>query len=320
MKFKFSLIALGIMGLIYPVAPVYAAADPATATVSVGTASITADGSSTSLITLDTLDNTAIGETVVFSATGAGTIGVTADVGDGTYTATYTSSTTAGTVTITATIGGVAVTDDENITETAVSTPAPTQTVVYIPTTPQAALTLSSSATTVEWGTQAKLTLTGGSGTGKVTYSSTGSTFCAVDANGNLTPVSAGTCTVTANKDGDGTYGSAQSNSIVITATNTPVAASASGSTSESTLVVGKPVKGISTLKFKVADTHAGKKVSVIQAVKNSSGKTVYTKLGTAVIDVKGAISFKTKAKLPVGAVLQLKHTSGEVIFSQSIK
>jgi len=228
---------------------------------------------------------------------------------------TYDLGATDGSVWETATIT-VSVTNDTSDDPAPAPAPAP----VYIPTTPQAALTLTSSATTVEWGTQAKLTLAGGSGTGAVTYSSTGTTFCAVDRNGYLTPVSAGTCTVTANKDGDGTYGSAQSNSIVITATNTPVAASASGSNSGSTLVVGKPVKGISTIKVKVADTHAGKKVSVIQAVKSSSGKTVYTKLGTAVIDVKGAITFKTKAKLPAGAVLQLKHTSGEVIFSQSIK
>jgi hypothetical protein len=191
--------------------------------------------------------------------------------------------------------------------------PAP----VYIPTTPQAALTLTSSATTVEWGSQAKLTLTGGSGTGAVTYSSTGTTFCAVNPSGNLTPVSAGTCTVTATKDGDGTYGSAQSNSITITATDS---LKPSTSTAGSTLVVGKPVKGVSTVKFKVADVHAGKKVTVIQAVKSSTGKTIYTKIGTAVIDVKGALTFKTKAKLPVGAVLQLKHTSGDVIFSKSIK
>jgi hypothetical protein len=197
--------------------------------------------------------------------------------------------------------------------------PAPAQTVVYIPTTPQAALVLSSSATTVEWGTQAKLTLVGGSGTGAVSYSSTGTTFCAVDRNGYLTPVSAGTCTVTANKSGDGTYGSAQSNSIVISATNTPVAASASGSTSESTLVVGKPVGGVATIKFSVANTYAGEKVSVILATKSSTGRTLYKTLGSATVGSTGAVVYRTKVKLPVGAVLQLK-SAGTVILSKSIK
>jgi hypothetical protein len=199
--------------------------------------------------------------------------------------------------------------------------PAPAPAPVYIPTTPQAALTLSSSATTVEWGTQAKLTLTGGSGTGAVTYSSTGTTFCAVNPSGNLTPVSAGTCTVTATKDGDGTYGSAQSNSVTITAVEKLGASATTGSTSNAgvAMVVGKPVAGVATVKFTVADTYAGEKVSVILATKNSAGKTIYKTLGSAKVGSTGAVSFKTKVKLPVGAVLQLK-SAGSVILSKSIK
>jgi hypothetical protein len=199
--------------------------------------------------------------------------------------------------------------------------PAPAPTPVYIPSTPQVALTLASGATTVEWGSQTKLTLAGGSGTGKVTYSSTGTTFCAVDSNGNLTPVSVGTCTVTATKDGDGTYGSAQSNSITITAVDkAPASTTGGGSTaSGSSMVVGKPVGGVATVKFTVADTYAGERVSVILATKNSAGRTIYKTLGSAKVGSTGAVTFKTKVKLPVGAVLQLK-SAGTVILSKSIK
>ena len=206
------------------------------------------------------------------------------------------------------------------VTETPAAT-APAQTLVSTPSTPQISLVLTLSATTVEWGTQTKLTLAGGSGTGAVTYSSTGTTFCAVDRNGYLTPVSAGTCTVTANKAGDGTYGSAQSNSVTITATDKPVAATTSGSTSNSgvSMVVSKPVGGVATVKFTVADTYAGEKVSVILATKNSAGKTIYKTLGSAKVGSTGAITFKTKIKLPAGAVLQLK-SAGSVILSKSIK
>jgi hypothetical protein len=218
--------------------------------------------------------------------------------------------TTDETVTVSVTISNV--TSDD---------PAPAPAPVYIPTTPQAALTLTSSATTVEWGSQAKLTLAGGSGTGKVTYSSTGTTFCAVDRDGNLTPVSAGTCTVTATKDGDGTYGSAQSNSITITAVDkAPASTTGGGSTaSGSSMVVGKPVGGVATVKFTVADTYAGERVSVILATKNSAGRTIYKTLGSAKVGSTGAVTFKTKVKLPVGAVLQLK-SAGSVILSKSIK
>jgi hypothetical protein len=205
------------------------------------------------------------------------------------------------------------------VNRAAASTPAPAP--VYIPTTSQAALVLSSSATTVEWGSQAKLTLAGGSGTGNVTYSSTGTTFCAVDRDGNLTPVSVGTCTVTATKDGDGTYGSAQSNSITITAVDKAPASTTGGSSTASglSMVVGKPVGGVATVKFTVADTYAGERVSVILATKNSAGRTIYKTLGSAKVGSTGAVTFKTKVKLPVGAVLQLK-SAGTVIFSKSIK
>jgi hypothetical protein len=206
------------------------------------------------------------------------------------------------------------------VTVDAYVAPAPAAaTVVYIPTTPQTALVLTSSATSVAWGSQIKLTLTGGSGTGAVTYSSIGTTFCAVNPSGNLTPVSAGTCTVTANKDGDGTYGSAQSNSITITATENAVASTSSTSNSGVAMVVGKPVGGVATVKFTVADSYAGEKVSVILATKSSSGKTLYKTLGSAKVGTTGAVSFKTKVKLPVGAVLQLK-SAGTVILSKSIK
>ena len=415
---------LGILSLVSTATPAHAAADPTTAVVTVNSTSITADGTSTSTITLDTLDPGATNELVVFSKTGSGTIGSTTNVGDGTYTAIYTSSLTAGDVTITATIGGAAVADNATITQTpgtatkaviatqpsgavnatvfttqpvvnvtdandnintgftgnvvasiatgtgtlsgtttvaAVSgvatftdleiagtagaftltftpasltaatsssfnltdqnsAPAPSSAAaVYTPTTPQTALVLTSSASSVAWGSSVKLTLAGGSGTGAVTYSSTGTTFCAVNPSGNLTPVSAGTCTVTANKDGDGTYGSAQSNSITITATENAVASTSSTSNSGVAMVVGKPVGGVATVKFTVADTYAGEKVSVILATKSSSGKTLYKTLGSAKVGTTGAVSFKTKVKLPVGAVLQLK-SAGTVILSKSIK
>ena len=259
--------------------------------------------------------------TITFGGAGVGTLTTQTITfaNEASKTFTFTPDGT-GAITLTATNDG-AMTDPSALTYTTTEAPAPAPAPVYIPTTPQAALTLSTSATTVEWGTQAKLTLVGGSGSGAVTYSSTGTTFCAVDRNGYLTPVSAGTCTVTANKDGDGTYGSAQSNSITITATDKPVAATTSGSASNSgvSMVVGKPVGGVSTVKFTVADTYAGEKVSVILASKNSAGKTIYKTLGSAKVGSTGAVTFKTKVKLTAGAVLQLK-SAGSVILSKSIQ
>ena len=84
------------------------------------------------------------------------------------------------------------------------------------PTTPQA--TLSIADNTMNVGTTLSLTTTGGSGSGSVTFSlvSAGSAGCALSG-AVLSPTSSGTCTVSATKAGDGTYGSATTGSVTIT-------------------------------------------------------------------------------------------------------
>ncbi len=84
-------------------------------TVSPGAASITADGLSTQVITVqarDVNDNnlTIAGDSVVVSRTlGTGTVSSTTDLGNGTYTAIVTAPTGIGSGTFTATLGGTAV-------------------------------------------------------------------------------------------------------------------------------------------------------------------------------------------------------------------
>jgi len=219
--------------------------------------------------------------------------------------------TTVETVTITVSISNV--TSDDPV--------APAPAPVYIPKTPQASLVLTTSTNKLEWGSQGKLSVSGGSGTGKITYSSRGSAFCAVDKDGNFTPINSGTCKITATKEDDGTYASATSNTVEIVATDAPVATTASSSTSNSgdSMSVGTPVGGVSTVKFAISDTYAGQKVSVVLATKNSAGKTLSKTLGSAKVGATGAVTFKTKVKLPVGAVLKLK-SAGSVIFSKTIE
>lgn len=86
-----------------------AAAVATTVDVTLDPASIVADGSSTSTVTVavqDQLGNPLAGETVVLASSDAGTaFGPVTDEGDGTYTATVTSTTNVGDVTITAIVG-----------------------------------------------------------------------------------------------------------------------------------------------------------------------------------------------------------------------
>src|SRR5207247_1100527 len=91
------------------------AANAAHSTVSPATASITANGTSTQVITVQARDVnnnnlTTGGSTVVISlSSGTGAVGSTTSVGNGTYTATVTSPTATGSGTFTATLGGIAV-------------------------------------------------------------------------------------------------------------------------------------------------------------------------------------------------------------------
>src|SRR2546429_290635 len=82
--------------------------------MSPATASITANGSSSQVITVQARDVnnnnlTTGGATVVMSNAGGGTLSGVTDNGNGTYTATLTSPTTTGSATVTATLGGTAV-------------------------------------------------------------------------------------------------------------------------------------------------------------------------------------------------------------------
>ncbi len=96
------------------------AADATTSLITAAPTSMTADGVTTSTITVqlkDAFSNNLIsgGDTVVL-ATDLGTMGSVTDNSDGTYTATLTSATTVGTATITGAVNAVAITDTATVT------------------------------------------------------------------------------------------------------------------------------------------------------------------------------------------------------------
>ncbi len=114
------------------------AASAATSTISAGAASLTADGASSTPITVRLKDAqgnflTASGGTVVIS-TNAGNVTATTDNGNGTYSATLTSSTLATTAAVTFTLGGTAGTNQASVAFVAGAASAGTSTVAAAPT------------------------------------------------------------------------------------------------------------------------------------------------------------------------------------------
>jgi hypothetical protein len=103
-------------------------ASAATSTVSVSPASIIADGTATAAITVQLKDFngnnlTTDGATVTFANPSTGTIGLTTNNNNGTYSATYTAGNTSGSVTITPKLSDVDFTNTTSITLTT-STPS----------------------------------------------------------------------------------------------------------------------------------------------------------------------------------------------------
>ncbi len=92
---------------------VSAPADPSASTISASPGSITANGSSTSTVTVQLKDifgnNRGSGGNTVTLSTTSGSLSAVTDNGDGTYTATLTSATSVGTATITGNLDAVAI-------------------------------------------------------------------------------------------------------------------------------------------------------------------------------------------------------------------
>ena len=113
------------------------AAAAATTTITANPIAITADGQSTSTITVQAKDangnNLAAGGDAVVLATTLGALGAVADNGDGTYTATLTSANQVGDATITGTINGAAITDDATVAMQAAAAAAATTTITANP-------------------------------------------------------------------------------------------------------------------------------------------------------------------------------------------
>jgi adhesin/invasin len=252
-------------------------ADLARSTIAVSPASVPTGGTST--VTLQAKDAngnalTAGGSTVTFalgSGTAQGTFGAVTDNHNGTYTATFTGS-TAGTNTITATLGGQALTST-----------APTITVVGTANATQSVVTASPTATTVGGTTTVTLAAKDASGNALTTGGSTvvfalgagtgQGTFGPVTDNGNgtytatLTGTTAGTNTITATLNGTAVTTTAPT--ITITAGAGPVdLAQSLVSLSPSSFAVG----GTSTVTLTAKDANG--------VAATTGGSTVLFSLG----------------------------------------
>jgi hypothetical protein len=182
----------------------------------------------------------------------------------------------------------------------------------------QGVLSIASPITTIEYGNSFKISVSGGSSTGAIKYSSIGTALCSITSEGLVTAVGKGSCVITATKEADSVY-AATSASITITVTDQTVAGTVTEAPSIpiQTMNISAPVAGVTTAKVKVGADYSGQKVSVLLGTK-VNGKTTYKTLGSTTVGSTGYVTYKSKVKLPKGSVLRLKSGS-EVIFTRTI-
>ena len=207
------------------------AASGATSTVVAAPSTITANGSSTSAITVRLKDvvggGLAAGGDIVGLSSTAGTLSVVTDNGNGTYSATLTAPTTAGSGTVSGTINGSAIVSTATVAFTAGAASAATSTIGAAPGS-IAADGSSTSAITVRLKDAYGNSLTGSGGA--VTLSTTGGTLSAVTDNGNGTY--SATLTAPTIVGGGTVSGTVNGTAITSTAALTFSTAPASGATS----------------------------------------------------------------------------------------
>jgi hypothetical protein len=167
-------------------------ADAAHSTISPASASITANGTSTQVITVQARDAsnnniTTGGSPVVFSLSGPGSISGTTDNGNGTYTATVTSPTTLGAGTVTATLGGTPVGTAVALSNSVVSyTLGVSSLATANSTTPGATLAVTVPAGGVPVGNTVILSFAMDPNTGAVSATDTQGNTYAVDKDNNV--------------------------------------------------------------------------------------------------------------------------------------
>ncbi|OKP73646.1 hypothetical protein A3842_21735 [Paenibacillus sp. P3E] len=189
----------------------------ANSTIAVGNSSLTADGTSQTVVTVKLKDAhgnglSAGGETVVITST-SGSVSTVTDNHNGTYTAMLTAPVTVGTATVSATVGG-----------TALGGTAPVQFVPGAPSSANSTIAVGNSSLTADGTSQTAVTvklkdaqgnaLTTGGATVVIKSTSGSVSTVADNHNGTYTamltaPVTVGTATVSASVDGNALTGTA---------------------------------------------------------------------------------------------------------------
>ncbi|WP_338552768.1 invasin domain 3-containing protein [Paenibacillus sp. KS-LC4] len=286
---------------------VVGAASTATSTVEASPATLTADGTSQSTVSIKLKDaqgntHTSGGAAVTVSAT-AGTVGSVTDNGDGTYTATLTASTTVGAATVSASVGGQAIASTASVQFIAGAASASASTVEASPLI-LTADGVSQSTVSIKLKDAQGNTLT--SGGAAVTVSATAGTVGSVTDNGDGTytamltaPTTVGTATVSATVGGqpitstaDVQYAAGAASTATSTVEASPATLTADGTSQSTVSIKLKDAQGNTLTSGGAAVTVSATAGTVSSVTDNGDGTytatlTASTMAGTAIVSAR---------------------------------
>ncbi|KQN98845.1 hypothetical protein ASF12_18785 [Paenibacillus sp. Leaf72] len=288
---------------------------PALSTVSSGQASLAADGTSQTTVSVQLKDaqGTAMttgGETVAITAT-KGTVSAVTDNGDGTYSATLTAPTTTGSATVSATVGGQAIPSTASVQFVA-GAPSASQSTVETSVATLTANGTSQTTISVKLKDVYGNALT--SGGAAVTIAASKGTVSAVTDNGNGTytasltaPVTVGSATISATVGGQ---------SITSTASVQFVAGAASTATStvesaDATLTADGVSQTTISVKLKDAQGNALTSGGAVVTIASTRGN-----VGSVTDNGDGTYSATLTASTTVGTATVSATVGGQSITS----
>jgi hypothetical protein len=179
---------------------------------------------------------------------------------------------------------------------------------------PTAVVEIGTTTNQLELGKTTFLVISGGSGSGNISFQTSTPKVCAVSQTGFIVGIAAGNCFVTATKSASEIFMDTTSNplKIVITdlaakkaAADAAAKIAAAAKASNQIVWVGNFHMGVTPVRINLGTKYA-KTPIIVTMRSNVKGKTITVKLGTLLLGSKGIGVFTTMIKIPIGSVLNL--------------
>ena len=196
---------------------------------------------------------------------------------------------------------------------------------------------ISPSATTIQIGKKAQLTITAGSGTGAISYATSTSNICSVNTSGEVTAIAAGTCQITVSKAASGIYTMTTGASLLTVSDSDQKAAAAAAEAAaraaaaaaaaakalaqaiaaKNSIRIAYLSKGSWKISVDLADNKSGMMVEILIG-EMVGKKVVYKKVASGTLSSTATLTRSVKAKLATGSMIKVV-SGGKSLFTRTL-